>query len=717
MKNSIRSIFVLSLCALCGCPEGPPAGAGVPGAPVSDEQRAAVFAAVGSTLGGLRADEPEAARDALVAMFKADTAIEDAGISPDGGVWARFTDNRLLLVAMNNPTTVDENAQPPNIPQGRSRTPDRASIAHPQTKSPRIAPVKKSPRSASIFNSLPSSSDYFLFNTYYDEYAAVDRHMSNISSWFTLHGYTDQTLLGHGGTIENLMSVKNAGLVYLHGHGTTGFLRTSDDPASPLEQVFGLGTVTLRPDASVDAKYDSLLKSRQVGYLVTPSIFLDKIEDVLKFKAVATTGYFITRYFVDQQWTFAPGSWVYLDACSSSNDDFMQACRSKGAGLYLGWNLGVRHIDGIETAEYLFSRLLGINDLAGANFVTAEPVPQRAFPLETLLEDIQTRPRRSPQEVPGLSTTLDTSTSIFNLPDILSGGLTAHLVMDRDDKVRDPMLLPTIEQLKIQDQPGIIYDEPNVLSVFGTFGFDDPRVFVGDDEAEIFDGSSTLLVCRISATAHGPVIVQAGDHVSSPRMLTRWTGVASAFESVDMGPSSHLLLDVAFRGDVQSHRSKPGQTPVYDSIPDFDGTTGETRVSVATVTGAEPCPEGQTGAGYKWQLDGIGDPPVMRVGAEGDHIWFGKGGGGVEGNDKGEIEGSLAYGAHASMVVHETGDCTFAPPVDRMTDFEILGGVNFKIGPGNFDIDELHSEDYADLHVEYIVQVEAESTPGEDDPR
>ncbi len=731
MKSALRLAGILLICGLCGCESGPGdsglpmggsnvPGAGTPGTPVNNEQRVAVFDSVATTLAGMRADEPDAARTALLALLQQNTAIEATGVSEDGSLWARFTDNRLIIIAMNNPTPTAQDAPLPNIPQDKLRIDDPIETTNAAVQTAR---PKKPLTSLDALVTFPKSTDFFLFNGYHDDYAGVETHLSNLASWLSLHGYTDKAPFGRAATITNLKAVKNAGLVYVHAHGGTGYVRQSSDPNSPVVPVYGLGTVSFRTaNGSTDVLFEDLLMTNQVGYLITPSVFEDGIEKVLKYKTIASPGYFITKEFVLNQWTFKPGAWVYMDVCKSADAGFRDACITVGAGVYLGWDLGVRHVDAQETSEYMFSRLLGINSLQGAKYARAETVPQRPFPLDALYEDIDQRQRTAAPDIPGTSSTLRTSVSRFNLPDVFTHlSLVAHLQATRVENVIDPMLLPTIQQLFIDDQESLVYNDTGILVVGGSFGIEleQQRVIVGGQEAQIIQNGQNNIICKLTGTMHGPVVVGVENHLSPPRMLTHWKGFAGSLISRDdPGPVDSLNMAIRFRGDVQSVRTKPGETPIYRGIPTFDAIPETATILNAEEFGMAPCPQNQSGAGSKWVTPGFGTLPVKRSGSTGDYMWFQKGGNGaVVDEDTGTITGTVAFGVVKADAVHVTVDCQFLPPVDRFEEFNLSGGVDVEMTRGHYNIDATFTQDLPPLHFFSDLKMTAESTPSEDDLR
>lgn len=716
--NAVRLVIALSLAACGGCPDGNtnPNGEGIPGTPVSNAQRTQVIDAVSSTLSGLSADEPAAARDALVAMLKKSTAIEAAGVSEDGGVWARFTDNRLLLVVMNSFGPQNEDSSKPIVPDD-AESPMRSPL--PATKTSPRAKSDAGPRSLDQLVSLPASTDCFLFNTYGDDLEGVESHLDNLAFWLDVRGYVEKTAGSRLATIENYMKVKNAGLVYVQGHGTIGFIRETDDPESATIPIFGLGTLTPRAaDGSTDAQYEDMLKSHQLGYLVTPDIFRSPIDQVRRFRPVAARGYFITKNFVLEHWTFKPGAWVYLDVCHGFDLLFKDACFEKGAGVFQGWSLSARHLDTIETSEYLFSRVLGISSLANAKFAKSVSPPQRAFSLFDVLNHMELKNRTNPPFLPIIEDTLLESTDIHNVPEILSSAGKAELVLELASNVAEPILVPTISQLFIGDQPSIVHDEPNILTINGSFGFEEPIVLIGGAESgEILSRTSGSIVCRIGPEDYGEVAIKVAGRYSAYRMLTRWIGTASAAVFHEDGPAEQLTLGVSFRGDVQSYRYFPDENPRYTQTPTFDAIPVVSSVQSASVTGSSPCDQGQTGAGYTWSTIGSNDVPVKRAGSEGDYFWFQKGGTGFTVTPEGVIEGSVAYGIYRQAGVRETGDCTPLSPFDRTTFMSISGGTEVKMSPGSYDISEIAEETIGDVQYLYGVDMSAVGIPGDDDPR
>lgn len=680
-------------------------GGGMLGPELNAAARTAVFDKIEQMLPTLRPDEIEATRTSLVSMLNDTADIAEAGANEDGSVWAIFSDGRPLLIALNNPMPFEalQAEEAAGVPSPREL---------PDFTPARPGPKPADPRSQSGdtgFGSIPSSRRVFLFNGFEDE-PEVNRHIEALSDWLERRGYQDLTT-DRLATIDNLMEVKDAGLLYINGHGGIGFIPVGPQ-GGPFVNVpiFALGTLTRRDKRGAsDEQYRELLASQQIGYLAIPTVF----GIPLSFGPRASSRYFVTRNFAFEHWTFSRGSWVYLDVCDGDDRIFKDACRDKGAGMFLSWDKTVRRTDSLETSQYLFSRVLGINDIFGAARVVAENPPQRAFDFGTIFRHMEITNRRNPHTFPGGRDALLESYSLHN-PLFRE---RAELRLENLGQIQEALLAPGIQKVQTDDPAG-------VLSVLGSFGDDRGTVLVAGEPMVIEEWNSGFIRCQIPANATGAVNVVVNGCISDPRQLTVWRGtVSSTFSGANI-PTETCELHIEFRGDAQSSRDLPGDTPKFSSGPGFECIPDASRVLLAREGGTLSCGQGVGGTSTVSTPDSATGLRYFRLGDNDDGFYFQRGTAqsDVEGlnADTGENEWFVTFGVQkADAVVDEIRCDNFR--LDRRRRLDANGSflAGFTVGSYNIFFNQTLPimTPVGQQTLAVFADLQAVNTPSDDDPR
>lgn len=718
-----RSVIARAYCVIVllsgGCfpapgPDPNGNGGGKPGTPVSIEQRNATLASIDDVLADMSAEDLPAAQAAIVAVLQSDPAIARVGTNADGSVWARYTDGRPLVIALNR--AIPEEVLTQLLAEPSQRMKD-------QPPPPPRPPAKLGALAQdSGVVSAPRGKRAFLFNTYGPS-LEMDTHLERLDAWLTEAGYEVANRGQMRGTVENLRSVGNAAVVYLNGHGATGFIQPPDSGAPEVE-VYAIGTLTLRAeDGSTDDAYGPEIDQGAVGYIKTPTVVLLP-QTGQRFGRASFNHYFVTANFINLWWRFVDGAQVYLDTCSGFDEAVMGACFAQGAGVFMGWDGTVRTSDSIETAQYYFSRALGAVEGYGGAVVTMEDPPQRPFDTYTLLgihmpQTRRTTPHQNPLLLPTVLTESFSFLSLFND----QSGQNAELRITQADSTSSPLLRPGISHLNITDDPeNLLTHETGTLGIGGSFGDDTSGlvVTVGGEAAEILEAGSGSLLCHISPTAHGDVEVSVADHTSNRRKLTLWTGTARVRQFGPQIITHDVTLDVHLRGDVQNFRLNPGELP--NEWSGFSSTCIPSMSSINTheVDGTTDC-NLMNASDDVFSTAAVGTYPEFRLfGESGPGFYFRTGSPPPVPDEFGQFRGLFVWGATiADGVLHQV-NCTDMPRSQNEIFDSPQGGVEISIGNGSFNMivtDQFDTTGPGAATTVSELNLQATDPPTDDDPR
>ncbi len=501
--------------------QGNPGGGGnYGGDTVSAEVRMAALDSVQVKFEELSSFSRDSIAKGLLAYLRTRPEFEDAGINDGTTVWGRFTDGRLLIIPNNrepgNPSDSDIVDTLPQLaaPSPGDVQPYRAGSSRDLT---RIA-------AAGQELDLPSSSEVFLMTSM--SYPCFGNAIPTLRNLLQRQKYivSDATTA----TVATLKLVKDAGVFYFDGHGGEGTLRDST-------KLYGLWTRD-SCRTGLETFYNDELNAGQLCYM-------EELYATQHAQSCAVVKHYgITPQFVHDFMTFSQNSMVYIDACSSDNDEFRDAFKHAGASYYFGWT-GSIHDDFAGSLVYrIFDCLLGTN---------AEPPqvnpPQRPFDVYSIMKYLEDNGK-----------VVDRSgASLIGTP------LRDHF----------GLLAPSIEFVSVNEQGDRSY-----LTIAGLIGKDrgptERRVTINGQPLNVTFWAQDTINCDLDVTgskASGTIQVRVtpqqdltppdGDQRSNEVNLSEWSGEMHYTKS---GPDS-LLADIKmgihFRGDAHSFRETPYQTP------------------------------------------------------------------------------------------------------------------------------------------------------------
>lgn len=326
MKLASALIGIATVLA-CGGGGGSTQGGGGGGTVTEGERFATIKA--GHAEYAARGAEPKAVRDpALVAFFKAQATVEDAGISSTNNVWVRFKDGRLHYIFDNKP------GPRPGSPSGRR------------------ALAKEMPANPTAY------SDFSLDPGWTD---VTDQ----IGGWLTNSGYTVSSKL----RVSDFEAMNNVGVIFWQTHSAEGKVRGGGTD-------FAFLTSTVASPALASGDYKFLLDNQ---YLSTGDIVLSNSPFVFETHFAITNKYIRDRL----RGKLARNSLVAIDSCTGANTASAAAWKDAGAACFVGWdNLSGRQ------SEIAFQRIF--DRLTAANEIQPFAVPeQRPFEMSRIVQWMQ----------------------------------------------------------------------------------------------------------------------------------------------------------------------------------------------------------------------------------------------------------------------------------------------------------------------------------------
>ncbi len=480
---------------------------------VGDSIRMVVLDSLESRINSLAGSDRNVSNQAILTYLQSRSEFEASGIETDGSVWGRFTDGRLFVFA-NNFSAPDTGA-PPGIPGSAMFRPAFSSFAQ----------VSNLPQNsdARLLNSLGSAFDYTGFGL-----TGFSETITDLAAWFNSAGYTPVS--GASAAVNALKSVAGDGVFYWSAHGAFG----KDRPGN---KVYGVWTSTER-DTSWEFVYKKDLDDGNLIYFSAPHE-----KGSLLGKDVSKIHYAITAKFVTQYMSFGQNSVVFINACSSFDQAFRDACKTKGAGMYIGWTAPTNPHDAVKSARFYFDRMLGTN--------MQDPVenpPQRPFDHHLIVEDMYYKG-------------LDVSGTAEYGP--------AALYYDESAGDVD-LLAPSILQAYIFPIPG-----DNDFYIDGLFG-DNPAgggtVLVGGSPLTIKLWQPTKITCSRPTTG-GDLVVRVRGRQSNAIQLTQWS---VTIDYTVTGPGTlkrNIVMNVDLISDIHSFRLRPAVPPIFFN-PRYTHTLG-----------------------------------------------------------------------------------------------------------------------------------------------
>jgi hypothetical protein len=427
----------------------------------------------------------------------------------DGGdIWAEFTDGSEYMIINNRPKGTEVFPDFPGLIGGKSS--------------------QRTQGSSNARVGLPESDNVYLVNSLGNSFPSTRNARNVIKGFFTDKGYEVQLL---DGTIENLKTIKDAGVFYFSTHG--GFKKEGTDS---IYRAWTSDTVSV----ATEKMYKQDIKEKNLVYIRAYHNVGPNGQDQ------AETHYGITHKFVEKYMKFADNAMIYVDACKSFLDnDFQYAFikQSNFTGTYLGWTEDVLDGDSYKNAAYYFDRVLAEN--SPFSVVMPEHPDQRAFDIPSIFQDM-------------VKKDLGKSLVRQGTPEDVYAYLTF-----RSGHNSSSLLRPGIAYLLMDELTGY-------LNIYGSFGEDvgvqDRQVTIdGIPVDEIVSWSPTMIFCKIKSTGKGSagdVVVKVRNHASHPRTLTEWRGHLKYKRPSEGSLTEEITFDVHLRGDANKYREMPGEKPV-----------------------------------------------------------------------------------------------------------------------------------------------------------
>jgi hypothetical protein len=521
---------LLVLATFIGCGGGgsnsnPSAGGTTGGGSFTTAQRLAALDAINQTYQTVADQDIQTQDQTLLTFIKSRREFEASGISESGGVWARFTDGRMLCICNNRPST-----------------------AAPLTKKPTTRAVEV-PDAGSGVRLMVDGADL------------SSDTVNKLATAFT--GLYKGT--ARDATLDNLRQCKDVSVFYLDTHSGSVFTRDGTK-VTALETSTTVGdTSTSGPDLATD------FENNAVGFMMAPGIFNPAHGNVQK---VLTNHYFITPQFVLTRMSFVPHSMVFINACQSANAnsiDVQNAAFHQGAGGFIGWTKEVDDGDAQQTALYLFDRLLG--ERPNINLATQESPPQRPFDLDRVYGEMKTRSRGNKGYALAESQASVLYSFINSGLEPKSDGNTSRLIFAKNitsGAGSGIMLTPSIQYVNVDEQK-------RELHISGDFGSDpgtDGSVTVGGSPMTIKSGGWTQSEVVVQdlpvsgAGSAGDVVVSVHQYKSNAVPLTSWRGTVTWTQTGPDNVTASVQVRLHFRKDVHGYRAAPGMAPVSSPTTD-----------------------------------------------------------------------------------------------------------------------------------------------------
>jgi hypothetical protein len=482
----------------------------------------------------------------LVAFLIARPEFEATGISEDGSVWARFIDGQPIIVILNIPGRPPVNSTPlaNESAQGSADTVRFASH-------PLLQPSQPARPGVGASGGVPEKQEAFVFSSLGSD---IWTPLEEVSGMLKRGGYNPH--MGEKNrkmTIDDLKSIKNAGVLLVNAHGWTWNDRQESGWALKTD------SESLEEQLTADLREDLRGSKPRIVRLSNPeAVRPDGTPDRRWFYAI--TAEFVRFYMKE---SFGNNSFVFINAC---NSDAPVARSFKEAFLdmkvvYAGW-------DEIEVIRCAYLRALFVFDrLLGANKIDPkESPPLRPFDYRSIKEDMSRRLDETGHpwsQCPAEGRDHPAELNFTAPPDSADGSSNNFQI-----------LAPSIRMCQVCRT-----DHGNVLFLHGGFGHrrDDARVMVtdsqdagGGDECPIItwqnDDTSCFSYDQIECKYNraGYVRVEIGRSTSNIAPvtsnvvpLTEWSGSFTYSISRPVSPPDLLVratMEVRFACDFHKFR-------------------------------------------------------------------------------------------------------------------------------------------------------------------
>jgi|GEM_PF-6630049 len=363
-------------------------------------------------------------------------------------------------------------------------------------------------------------------------------------------------------TVDNMLALKGTPLSILyisaHGGGFDGFLNIA-----PWYEL--LTSTPVSPE--LDLKYQALLASDASG-----AAQLQHAQTAPFAKPV----YSVTTKFFATNVTFGANALVYVTACHSAApapgaQSIIRAIQGASTNaVYLGWTKTVLTTDGLESAAFVFDRMLG--ETSPSPFSGApkpESPPERPFSLEEVLAYGASRARDD-----GQPTTEATSCSNSNVLDApLLDGCNSKLVESSSGSA-NLMLAPSIAHMQVDETTGTLTVSGEFPGSSGSFAIDStPPAQGGGTVLTASTWSATTATAQIQPsgpTAAGYIVARTMGVSGNAAPLTMWRGLTVDHSGKRTGDSGNytdsfkITGSYDFRADIHPYRPAPGAAPTSD---------------------------------------------------------------------------------------------------------------------------------------------------------
>lgn len=492
----LHSLFLLTiLTALIGCGGGGGGSTtGGPGGGITEAERLAVISAVENKVHTLLTESLTRAQTnaQILDFLKTRGEFTDAGLSPDSSVWARFKDDRYLIV-VNNRDPLPPGAAP--------------AIGGPVTRGANDKITTS--RQARLLHS---------FGTGFDQQQIPITQMSTMlrDGGYTIAGGTEGDA-----RLSTLRTISGDGFLYFNSHGGSYTFQGGD-------KVFAAGSST-KVDAFTEKQPEIMadFAANRIAYMTAANgeffEFLGK--EIPKFD----TRYSINHRFVSQYWSFGSNAIVFMNACYSgittTNNGaqrFYEAIFAKGGGAYLGW-------DGIvSTPTSEKAPLFLVDRLSAANTERPEDPKQRPFLVTAVVDDMHAK-----SIVPGANGT--------NIVLKFSAG-----------GVSDVGLRPTIEYLAMNEFLDILYLIGSFGSELGEVIVDGAPAQIlswGSDQISV-------RIPVKGKGSGGEVVVKVHQKESNKRILSKYISTFELHQKDSGSLQVIVNGTLVFRSDMGKRRNK-----------------------------------------------------------------------------------------------------------------------------------------------------------------
>jgi hypothetical protein len=502
------------------------------------EQRMAALEEVNDFLNTLPGVDRDADNQEVAAYLASRPEFKASGVSPDGTVWAEFSDGREFFFFNNRPNTpgpagAQADTQGQAYRSGASPYLHLASAVFPAFQVQPRRGESASPVLQGGTAELPKTNQVRMLNALGTYYGPPPQELK---SWLAASGYD---FVDGDATVDELKNVSGDGIFYFRTHGGRG-----RDVHS--ERVYGLWTST-----PVNAFNDTLLKADldagRLRYAAAPhdenpmydpdldnpnSERCQNAEPPCQNPYRVGLHYSITPEFVEHYMSFGGNTLVFIDACSSQNNAMRRAFLGKtSVSTYAGWTGSVSEGFTNKTAKLFFDRLLGVNKEPPEEKPKVRPFDAESVHAYMVLKDAHSDPADR-------GTTFEVLTS--------GVGLT--------------VLVPSIKVMEV-------HEDTDELFIYGIFGTEQGKVWIDGSPVKVLNWESDLVVVHLEDKgpgSAGDVIVEVRDHESNMVPLTEWRGQIHYQANADtMAPNLNTLvdMDVHLRADVHAFREKPWEPP------------------------------------------------------------------------------------------------------------------------------------------------------------